>query len=36
MVKYATEAVDMSLKIAKWSIQIDVDVGQTPSSVSSV
>lgn len=36
MVKYATEAVDMSLKIAKWSIQVDVDGGQTPSSVSSV
>jgi 2-polyprenyl-6-methoxyphenol hydroxylase-like FAD-dependent oxidoreductase len=36
MVRYANEAVNMSLKIAKWSIQIDVDGEQTPAEVSTV
>ncbi|WP_042387068.1 FAD-dependent oxidoreductase [Streptacidiphilus melanogenes] len=36
MVGYATEAVQMSLKIAKWSLQVDLAEGQTPSHVSSV
>ncbi|WP_042432533.1 FAD-dependent oxidoreductase [Streptacidiphilus anmyonensis] len=36
MVGYATEAVQMSLKIAKWSLQVDLAEGQTPTHVSSV
>ncbi|MHA6763562.1 FAD-dependent oxidoreductase [Streptacidiphilus sp. PAMC 29251] len=36
MTVYANEAVNMSLKIAKWSIQIDVDGAQTPAEVSTV
>ncbi|MQY11606.1 5-methylphenazine-1-carboxylate 1-monooxygenase [Streptomyces sp. RB5] len=36
MVAYSTAAIQMSLKIAKWSIQIDLAEEQTPAEVSGV